>query len=174
MSIAMTLAQELLACLATSMSEAGGHPHPPASVCLRAGERVNPSLGSNTDECCSGLAWVRIARVENIRLGDDVARSCISSQRRLTLELGAARCLPWGTVQAPPTCDQWTDVALLADADYTAMEQALCCFYADARANGGHVVSFNDYEQTGPDGNCVGGVMTIQLETDCGCSVVQG
>jgi hypothetical protein len=162
----MELAQTLLACLRTQL-EAG--PTPPTTICLRHGEIVTPQIGTGSDECCNGLAWVRIVDVNPLRDIDDENSQCISSERRVRLEMGVVRCLPWGTLQDPATCDQWEDVALLADEDHGAMEAALCCAFADFDELGTHTAA-GVYEPTGPDGNCVGGRMEVTIDTDCGCT----
>lgn len=167
MTIHMTHALTLLECFRTALEDNGDAP---ATICLRHGDQVNPSLGSSTDECCNGLAWVRIVSVEALRTRDDPSVRCLRSERILTLEMGAVRCLPFGTVQAPPTCDQWTSVAILADEDHGAMEAALCCAYNDLSEQGFRTVVAGPYEPTGPDGNCIGGTMRVVVETDCGCT----
>lgn len=169
MTVYMDAAQELLECYRTAL-QAPGFPGPPPdeNICLRHGEFVAPLLGTHADECCSGLAWVRIVRVEPLRGTDNLPPGCVSSERRVVLELGSAHCLPWGTVEEPPTCAQWTDVALKADAFHDAMERAVCCV-APILVTGGtaEVVAAGDYVPTGPDGNCIGGTMEVIVETSC-------
>lgn len=167
MSRGMVHALTLLECFRTELE---ARPTPPSQICLRHGAQVNPSLGTTEDECCSGLAWVRIVNVVAMRDRTDLNAACLNHERVVTLEMGAVRCMPWGTVQAPPTCAQWTDVASLADQDHDAMEAALCCAFNDLSEDGAFRVVAGSYEPTGPDGNCIGGVMTVEVETDCGCS----
>jgi hypothetical protein len=164
-------AQILLTCL---REELDGGPNPIVSerVCLRFGQEVRPSLGTQTDECCSGLAWVRVVEQDPLNSPDDLgSNNCpITSGRRLILEMGTARCIPFGTVQAPATCDQWTEAALKMDADHAAMEAALCCF-GDAVADlpGVDNVFPLIYNPFGPDGNCILGTLQVSLDYDCGC-----
>ena len=164
-------AQVLLECLRESLT-AGPYPVPDEYVCLRFGNQVNPSLGTLTDECCTGLAWVRVAQIEGLQ--DPSApdfNTCLHAERRLTLEVGTARCIPTGDVTRPTSCDAWTLAALQMDADHAAMEAALCCFrdtvskfpYAP------DVISVGIYEPFGPDGNCVSGTLQITLDYSCGC-----
>lgn len=164
-------AQILRQCLYESLQDS---PNPLAEdlVCLRFGQVVNPSLGTQTDECCTGLAWVRVAGVTGLNDPDDTAYNvCLSSQRRLTLELGTVRCIPYGSVQAPPTCDQWSEATLRMDADHKAMEAALCCFQdtVGAMPFAPYVISVGDYEPQGPDGNCLRGTLLVTLDYACGC-----
>lgn len=164
-------AQVLLSCFGTAIAE-GPDPIAPAYVCLRFGERVVPALGTQTDECCTGLAWVRVASVDGTRTDVDnpLYNQCLNTGRRLVLELGTARCIPYGSVQAPPTCDQWTTAALQMDADHLAMEKAVCCFTDIVKAEpfAPDLINVLSYQPAGPDGNCISGTMTVQLDYYCG------
>jgi hypothetical protein len=162
-------AQILLQCLGEQI-DAGPYPIPDEKVCLRFGDRVNPTLGTSEDECCTGLAWVRVAGVDSLA-DPDGPGNCISTARRITLEMGTARCIPFGTVGAGPSCAAWTEAALRMDSDQGAMEAAICCA----------TESFNQlpyeprtvpgtYIPAGPDGNCLTGTMTVTIDYDCGCS----
>lgn len=169
MTHAMTLAQELLACLETAL---GAGPAPIASehVMLRAGREVTPLLGTTDDECCRGLAWVRIARVSGVRtLGERENITCFEQERTLTLEMGVARCAPTSDISGVPTEDQWEAVALQLDADHGAMEAAVCCAFGDLDDSlVAEEVAVGDYEPFGVDGNCIGGTMTVTLRmTNC-------
>ena len=166
-------AQILLACLKTAL-DLGPNPIADEHVCLRFGQEVRPSLGGGTDECCTGLAWVRVAGVAGIRNDPDdplTHAQCVDSERRLTLELGTARCISQGTTMAPTTCDEWTVAALKMDADHSAMEAAVCCF-ADQVSNmpfAPQSITVGDYQPAGPDGNCILGTLQITLDYSCGC-----
>lgn len=161
MTNAIVLAQELLACLQTAL-DAGPAPIAPAHVMLRAGERVTPLLGTTRDECCEGLAWVRIAGMSGVRqLGELDNVTCFSQERTLTLELGVVRCAPSATTQGVPSEDQWFTAASLLDADMGAMEAAVCCAFGDLEGSAAEEVAVGAYEPTGVDGNCIGGIMTV-------------
>ncbi len=163
-------AQILLTCLKERL-DVGPNPIAAEHVCLRFGEIVNPVLGTNTDECCTGLAWVRVARIEALSdLDDQETGNCLPTARRLTLELGTARCVSWGTTQYPTSCDAWTDAALKMDADEQAMSEAVCCF-ADTMADsfGAPRIAIGDYEPFGPDAICIRGTQTVTIDYDCGC-----
>jgi hypothetical protein len=165
----MTLAQQLLACLETSLG-AGPAPIAPAYVMLRAGSQVTPLLGTGDDECCRGLGWVRIVRVTGVReLGERENVACFQQERTVVLEMGVARCAPSAPVSGVPTEDQWTTVALQLDADHGAMEAAICCaFGEDDELFAAEEVAVGDYEPFGVDGNCIGGTMTVNLRmTNC-------
>lgn len=169
MTAAMTLAQTLLACLETSLA-AG--PNPPAAnrIMLRAGSEVTPMISTMDDECCSGLGWVRIVSISGVRqLGELDNVSCFSQERTLTLELGVARCIPTPGPSGLVSEDQWTAVALQLDADNGAMEAAVCCAFGDVDDQVAEEVAVGDYEPFGPDGNCVGGRMTVRIRMSACC-----
>lgn len=170
MTIYMDAAQALLECYREAL-QTPGFPSPPPDekICLRHGESVAPLLGTMEDECCTGLAWVRIVNVLPLR-DNDPSNECVTSERRITLEMGSAHCLPWGTVEAPATCAQWTAVALQADAYHGAMEAALCCFREAMTDDEVEAMVPGEYVPVGPDANCVGGTMQVIIETSCGCS----
>lgn len=141
----------------------------PAQVCLRHGSQAFPLLGTGTDECCNGLAWVRIVQVEPMLDVADPRAACVATMRRVTYELGAVRCMPWGTVAAPPTCEQWTEVALLTDGDREVMEAAICCARPTLTGPYSAPVLPGVYLPYGPDANCIGGTQLVTVEVDCGC-----
>lgn len=168
MTNAIVLAQELLACLETALA-AGTQPILPQYVMLRAGDQVTPLLGTQDDECCRGLGWVRISRVSGVRqLGDRLNVTCFEQERELTLELGVARCAPTAPISGVPTEDQWTIAALQLDNDMGAMESAICCAFGDIEGSAAEEVSVGEYTPFGVDGNCIGGTMTVTIRmTNC-------
>lgn len=169
MTAAFTLAQELLACFETALA-AAPNPPPAGKVMMRAGAEVTPLLGTGTDECCTGLAWVRIAGMSGVReLGtlDNVA--CFQAERTLTLELGVARCAPTAPISSVPTEDQWMAAAMQLDADQGSMEQAVCCAFGDLEGSAAEEVAVGEWTPFGVDGNCIGGTMQVfvRLSTCC-------
>lgn len=168
MTHAITLAQELLDCLQTALL-AGPNPPPADKIMLRAGAEVTPLLGTGTDECCTGLGWVRVAGVSGVRqLGEQLNGSCFQAERVVTLELGAARCAPAAPVSGVPTEDQWTQAALQLDADHGAMEAAVCCAFGSTEGTPAEEVQVGEYRPFGVDGNCIGGTMEVRITvTNC-------
>jgi hypothetical protein len=164
-------AQILLQCLGEAL-DAGPYPIPPEKVCLRFGSEVNPTLGTTEDECCTGLAWARVAGIQSLAdLTDPDMGNCVSTRRLITIELGTARCIPFGTVQAGPSCDAWTEVALKMDSDHGAMEAAVCCAsQALDDLPYSPTITPGEYTPGGPDGNCVTGTLTVTISYDCGCA----
>lgn len=169
MTSALVLAQELLACLEVALL-AGPNPPPVSRIMLRAGREVTPMLSTVDDECCSGLGWVRNVGVSGVRqLGELDNIVCFEQERTLTLELGVARCMPTPEASVLVSKDQWTAVALQLDADMGAMEAAICCAYGDLEGSRAEEVSVGGYEPFGPDGNCIGGTMTVRIRMSNCC-----
>ena len=129
-----------------------------------------PMLSTAEDECCPGLAWVRIAGIEPADAFTLPNPQCINHMRSVTLELGVVRCMPTPGPGSMVTCDQWTAKALQIDSDYEAMEAAVCCLsdQADELMGDADVVP-GPYTPTGPDGNCIGGTLTITTVFACAC-----
>lgn len=164
-------AQILLTCFKERL-DAGPYPIAEEHVCLRFGQIVDPMLGTGTDECCTGLAWVRVAGVQSLADPDSTETgNCVDPARRITLELGTARCISWGSVQYPTSCDAWTVAALKMDADHAAMEEAICCLTStlDGAMFEPRIVP-GEYQPAGPDGTCIKGTLTVTIDYDCGCS----
>lgn len=169
MTNAIVLAQELLTCLETALL-AGPNPPPANKIMLRAGAQVTPLLGIGTDECCTGLGWVRVQSVSGVRqLGDLDNVSCFSRERTLTLEMGVARCAPTSDITTVPSEDQWAAAALQLDADQGAMEAAVCCAFGDLEGSTAEEVSVGQYEPFGVDGNCIGGTMLVLVRMSVCC-----
>lgn len=167
MSYAFTVAQELLACLNTALQ---ARPAPPANIMLRPGEEVTPLLSKTGDECCQGLAWVRVSgAVVSPSFDERASGTCAIQSRRYTLEMGVVRCAPTPGVSEVPTADQWNTLAAQLDSDLDAMEAALCCVETFVKSRGLFPPTFGEYSPIGQDGNCIGGTVTIELEADCGC-----
>lgn len=170
MTNAIVIAQELLSCLETALL-AGPNPPPVSRIMLRAGSEVTPLLSTVDDECCSGLGWVRIARISGVRnVGELDNVACFAQERTLELELGVARCAPTGSSASNiPTEDQWTQAALQLDADQGAMESAVCCAFGDGDDAMVEEVSVGEYLPFGVDGNCMGGTMTVSVRMTACC-----
>lgn len=168
MTAYMTAAQLLLECLTDALNERPSPP-PPDKIMLRAGEEVRAMLGTTVDECCTGLAWVRIVGTAP-NPAFDTAAQCIGVGRLVTLEMGVMRCAPQSSTSTVPSATQWGAAALQLDSDLDAMEAALCCLRETLSAmDTPPRLGGDGYRPFGPDGNCLGGIMQIELEVSCGC-----
>lgn len=171
----MTTPFEVADALRACLEGAGWGDETPAEICHRPGNEVPLNAGTAQDECCSGLAWVRIASIESVvdpTSSEDASfNPCSHSERRVTLELGVARCNPFGTESRGPTCDQWTALALRMDQDATVMRQAVCCYQ-----NSDDVGEYRPVYRLLPgtwtpidsSGGCAGGTLTVVAWIQCG------
>lgn len=170
-------AEQLLECLRTEIRQVR---RPPASVCLRVGELVPMLVSLHDDECCSGLAWVRVASVfpadpqnfpeqQTAPLGPRSAPLVWA----IELEMGAARCIPTPDASELISCNEWTRVTHEVHDDAAAMRRALCCFI-EARQPAPGVRSGDVIPGTWlplpVEGRCVGGTMSVTVRgPNCEC-----
>lgn len=166
------IADALRECLDTAFD---GDTGKPAEICHRPGNEAPLSFGISQDECCSGLGWVRIAGIAPVVDPDEAQapdfNRCSANGRRITLELGVARCNPFGDASRGPTCEAWTELALRMDLDAAAMRAAACCFTA-ANDVGPEQEVYDvrpgAWEPLESSGLCAGGIMTVVVWTECG------
>lgn len=165
------IADVLRACLDGAFD---GDDEKPAEICHRPGDLVPLSAGLAQDECCSGLGWVRIQEIspviDPLATEDATANPCSVTGRRVTLELGVARCNPTGDANAGPTCDQWTNLALRIDRDALAMRRAACCAGTELVDQTGtfvYRVRGGAWTPLESSGGCAGGTMTVVVWLDC-------
>lgn len=169
MTVAFVYAQELRNCLETALE---AQPFPtPAQICLRGGEQVRPSISTVGDECCSGLAWVRIMGSEPRFTEADNLGECLGALTRTRFELGVARCMPTPDADEMVTCEQWSEVVARMESDHSAMEAAICCFIDLAQTHplGSPQVYRDVYTPIGPDGRCIQGTLELTIVHGCSC-----
>jgi hypothetical protein len=165
------VAADLLACLATEVAKT---PDPPASVCLRPGDRVDLLLSTTYDECCSGLAWVRWVNQypsANFPDPDEVASPCGVTRWAVTFELGVARCAPTSDAQTVPSCDQWIANTLDTYNDLAAVRRALCCYATTVKYQ--RLVYVGTAQPQTAEGGCVSVTMQVIVSAqacDEGCT----
>ena len=167
-TVATPLAMRLLLCLDRQVQQLE---KPPANVMLRSGTQVNYLMSLTKNECCSGLAWVRVAGIvpssgNNWPAQDLAPLKCGTQAYAVELEMGVVRCAPISTPQAIPSEDTWNISAIDTLADFAAMDRAICCF----------LEGFNRLALPGAwspiavQGTCVGGTMTLTASAaPCNC-----
>lgn len=165
-------ANELLTCLCTAVAANSSEEFPaPTLCCLRAGEAVALEISNEQeDECCLGLAYVRIDNfyptgAENAPFpspsSDFALNACAPYAWGLQMEMGIYRC-----IGLTPTCDQWNYAAERQMLDAKSMRQALCCFMKEQDPGS---VSVTPWQAKGPAGACIGGTMNITVMVgNCG------
>lgn len=147
----------------------------PGQICMRAGSEVPFSVGLAEDLCCTGLAWVRVVSIEPLVVPipgtanfPNADNACQQSGSVATLELGVARCQPFGDANAGPDCNAWTVLALRMDNDAADMRKAVCC-YQTAVINDNNVMQVRRgiWEPFQTEGGCAGGTMRVEITYDC-------
>jgi Domain of unknown function (DUF4082) len=170
--IATPVALELLACFTEQLQTL---PSPPKYIQLRVGQETGPLIGPGVDECCSGLAWVRVADVypswDSFPQADNTWLPCGPLAYAVVLEMGIAFCMPWsdsdGTFEDvnPPSTADWAAAFATQMRDQTIMRRtAACCFRpTQRRAVGG-------WTSLPVEGGCTGGKLTVTVSVMSPCS----
>jgi hypothetical protein len=170
--VATPLAMRLLVCLADQVAQLE---KPPANVMLRSGSQVNFLLSLTKNECCSGLAWVRVSSIvpssggngQNFPSQDITPQRCGTMRYAVELEMGVVRCAPVATATAIPSDDRWNISAADTLADFAAMDRAICCFLDGFPG----LALPGAWTPLAVQGMCVGGTMTITASADpCNCT----
>lgn len=156
----LPVAQELLSCLCAALN---GQDNPPGICCLRAGDETIQDMGPFYDECCDGMAYVRVDGFYPTGAPDapfpspssDFALTkCAPYAWGLSMEMGVFRCMSVESV----SCDEWGQVAAQQMADAKAMRAALCCFM-QPRDSGDVAVGL--WTPKGRDGGCIGSIWAV-------------
>lgn len=170
--IGTPVADELLACFTAKLAEL---PNPPKYIQMRVGQETGPLLGPNVDECCSGLAWVRIAGIypswDSFPAADNTWTPCGPLAYAVQLEMGMAFCMPWSDSDGtsddidPPGEADWASAAITQMQHQNLMRQtAACCFRPTQRRAVGAWESFP------VEGGCTGGKLTVTVSVMNPCS----
>jgi hypothetical protein len=167
--VATPLAMRLLVCLDEQVQQLE---KPPQNVMLRSGTQVNYLMSLTKNECCAGLAWVRVSQIAPSSTANwpsqDVnpPRGCGVLRYAVQLEMGVVRCAPVATAQSIPSEDAWNISAVDTLADFAAMDRAICCFQDGF--NGLTLVGA--WEPIAVQGMCVGGTMSLTASANpCNC-----
>lgn len=166
------LAEDLLACLAQEVAKVE---KPPLYVQFRTGDVVDHLISETEDECCSGLAWVRVVTVfpssDTFPAQDEVPRSGGVAAWAVTLEMGVIRCAPTGDERTLPTGAQWEANFRAVQDDAAAMRRALCCFGDMEPRRWKNALVVQPWLPISVQGGCTGGVMTLTVRVPaCDCS----
>jgi hypothetical protein len=170
--IGMPVAQELLACFAANLAELDD---PPTYVQLRLGQETGPLIGPNIDECCAGLAWVRIAGIypswDSFPAADNTWTPCGPFAYAVVLEMGVAFCMPWSSSDEtldnidPPSAADWATAAATQMVHQTLMRRtAACCFRPTQRR------AVGEWSPLPIEGGCTGGKMLVTVSVMAPCA----
>ena len=159
------VAEKILECL---RSEAAQNPDPPGLVGYRIGTSGDPLAGTMEDECCQGLAYVRVNRVypsDNVPNQNPEPIRCVLLWAA-EIEIGIWRCAPVGTLQAPPSQEEWDAFNVKMLNDFRTLDATFCCFQkwlqATNRAPGAAITEWAP--KGDPEGGCFGSSMTLDVD----------
>lgn len=170
--IGMPVAQELLGCFNSQLQQL---PQPPKYIQLRLGQEVQPLIGENVDECCAGLAWVRIADIypswDNFPAPDNTWLPCGPLAYAVVLEMGVAFCMPWSDSSQPfenrdpPNGTDWAIAANKQMQHQTLMRRsAACCWRPTQRR------AVGEWTPLPVEGGCTGGKMLVTVSVPAPCA----
>lgn len=167
-NMALPLANQLLTCLCDALST---NPNPPAQCCLRVGDVVYADFNQYQDQCCEGLAYVRITRIypsHEFPAQLETWTPCANLQFAVELEMGVFRCEPQqGTVDLP-SCDEWTATTTQVANDWEAMTRAACCLQDQLPV--GDPLLMGVWQPMNSGGGCTGGILPVIVATmNCAC-----
>jgi len=169
------LAYELLACLEQEIDKVE---FPPKYRGRRPGQIVDHLISTTSDECCEGLAWVRVVTfVPSSGKFPDQDSDPLKDGTRgwaITLEMGVVRCSPTPDETSIPSSAQWNAVSDAVDDDAAAMRRAICCFIEASPSRKGFVLPL-DWQPLDIEGGCVGGILRVIVRGPaCDCSEAGG
>lgn len=169
--LVVPLAEELLVCFAQELAKVD---QPPKYVQFRTGTVVDHLLSSSQDECCEGLAWVRVAQFfptsATFPVQDETPTPKGTQAWAVVLELGAVRCAPIGDEHSIPTAAMWEANFRAIMDDAAAMRRALCCFGEAKPGRLKNGLLPGSWEPLSVQGGCSGGVMTVTVRGPaCDC-----
>lgn len=122
--LAFTLASALLGHITARLEAAG---------CAPGRAFVSDGVGVPADDCCSGVAWVRVAQIVATDGHGNAYREMLNAPvgpygHSIILEAGVLRCTPVLDDQGqPPDPDEYTAAAQLISADRQALRMAVEC-----------------------------------------------
>jgi hypothetical protein len=170
--IGLPVAQQLLTCLTTQLATTTS---PPKYVQLRVGQETGPLIGENVDECCAGLAWVRIANIypswDSFPAEDNTWLPCGPLAYAVVLEMGVAFCMPWSDSgdtfdnMDPPSTADWATAAATQMVHQTLMRRAAkCCWLPTQRR------AVGEWSPLPVEGGCTGGKMLVTVSVPAPCA----
>lgn len=174
--VVMPLARELLACLEQEVDKVL---NPPLYRGLRPGQVVDHLLSTTSDECCSGLAWVRVAGFvpssADFPTPDSNPALGLTRAWAITLEMGVVRCSPTPDETLIPTNEQWDTVVQAIMDDAAAMRRAICCFIDIDPVKRTKSVLPLEWTPLDVEGGCVGGTLQVVVRGPaCDCAEAGG
>lgn len=171
-AIGAPVARQLLSCLRAQLSTLDS---PPDRIELRVGSEAGPLIGPNVDECCAGLAWVRIVNEypswDSFPQQDNTWTPCGPLAYAVVLEMGVAGCMPWydssETIDGldPSSTADWEAGFDMVTAHKTLMRKAAACCFGPLQRR-----AVGQWTPLSVEGGCTGGTLTVTVSVMPPCS----
>lgn len=169
--IGTPVAEELMACFVQQLSTL---PVPPRYIQIRVGSETGPLIGANVDECCAGLAWIRVANIypswDSFPAADNDWLPCGPLAYAVVLEMGVSFCMPWSDSDDsfdnidPPNTADWQSAFTTQMQHQTLMRRtAACCFRPTQRR------AVGEWTPLPVEGGCTGGKLTVTVSVPAPC-----
>lgn len=161
----VAIAQELLECIRLKLVEY--ELELPCRICVVPGEIVYDNCGAG-GQLYASIVDSYYSNVFPIDVANDItfSSSCAPGMAAANITFSLMRCAPGvkGNPPKPPTCDEYEAAALAIGKDNYAMRAGLLCCLADMKRTR-EIIDFRMGRATtaGPEGGCVGTVMTLTL-----------
>lgn len=150
-------------------------PSPPKYIHMRVGAETGPLVGKYVDECCSGLAWIRVANVypswDNFPAPDNTWLPCGPLAYAVVLELGMAFCMPWSDSDEsfediePPSDQDWSTAFATQMTHQTLMRRAAACAWRPTQRR-----AVGEWRPLSVDGGCTGGTLLVTVSVPAPCA----
>lgn len=169
--IGTPVAEELMACFMEQLSTL---PVAPRYVQLRVGSETGPLIGPNVDECCAGLAWIRVANIypswDSFPAPDNDWLPCGPLAYAVVLEMGVTFCMPWSDSDEsidnidPPSTADWQSAFTTQMVHQTLMRRtAACCFRPTQRR------AVGEWTPIAVEAGCTGGKLLVTVSVPAPC-----
>lgn len=170
--IGSPVAMELLTCFTDQLQQL---PSPPKYIQLRVGQETAPLIGANVDECCAGLAWIRIANIypswDSFPAPDNTWLPCGPLAYAVVLEMGVAFCMPWSDSDDsfdnvdPPSATDWANAFATQMQHQTLMRRAAACCWRPTQRR-----AVGEWSPLPVEAGCTGGKLLVTVSVMAPCS----
>lgn len=134
------------------------------------GDSVIASLTTTVNECCEGIASVRLVRFfPTDQFPQEATRPATEggvTSWALELELQVVRCTASPGADMAPSDEVLSGGAMMATDDWAAMRRAACCQY-ETGSNGVLDYMVGAGLPTTAEGGCIGATLTVTLQVEC-------
>ena len=138
------------------------------------GAEAGPLIGPDYDECCAGLAWVRVAGIypswDSFPAEDNTWLPCGPLAYAVVLEMGVAFCMPWSASDEgfdnidPPNTADWQTAFTTQMQHQTLMRRSAACAWRPTQRR-----AVGEWAPLSVDGGCTGGTLRVIVSVPAPC-----